>query len=175
MPYTNSANEVEGCIIYPVDTNLPMEQRRISGTLGTLVNMDREFLNGKVDLSTRYLYSAAFLNWQNNGLSVNSGLTAHAELLNAGPVLANAQEQISRSSNDPNVYGKQAIVEVRFSISSTGYVIDQHEFGIMTLSDSTINKCFDKYLYYCSDLMYHNVDSWQISVYSYFIKICTRP
>lgn len=159
VPYTNSANEVEGCIIYPVDTNLPMEQRRISGTLGTLVNMDREFLNEKVDLSTRYLYSAAFLNWQNNGLSVNSRLTTHAKLLNEGPIFANTQGQISRASNDPYIYGKRAFVEVRFSLSSTGYVISPQEYGIMTLSDSTVNKCFDKYLYYCSDLMFHDVDS----------------
>ncbi len=174
VPYTNSDNEVEGCIIYPVDTNLSMEQRRIGGTLGTLVNMDPDFLNGEVDLSTRYLYSAAFLNWQNNGLSVNSGLTAHAELLNAGPVIANTRGLLSRAGTGTDVYGKNAFVSIQYSLSSTGYVSGGN-FGVTTLKPATVKRLFDGYLLptspYCRDAITHSIETnnlWGIRIFIAF-------
>ncbi|NLI37367.1 MAG: hypothetical protein GX416_12770 [Bacteroidales bacterium] len=166
VPYANSDNEVEGCIIYPVDTNLSMEQRRIGGTLGTLVNMDPDFLNGKVDLSTRYLYSAAFLNWQNNGLSVNSGLTAHAELLNAGPVTQNAQGVVSRSGPYNQECGKSVMVYIWYNLSSTGYS-NGTDFGVTTLSPETVRRIFDGYLWSHSNGFYYQIDEiqgWRIEL-----------
>ena len=166
VPYANSDNEVEGCIIYPVDTNLSMEQRRIGGTLGTLVNMDPDFLNGKVDLSTRYLYSTAFLNWQNNGLSVNSGLTAHAELLNAGPVTQNAQGVVSRSGPYNQECGKSVWVDIWYNLSSTAYN-NGTDFGVTTLRPETVRRIFDGYLWNHSNGFYYQIDDiqdWRIEL-----------
>lgn len=87
LPYCGeNGTTVEGCILYPVDEDLPLPQRKFSGFLGNPIQMDAQVLNEEVPIERRFLYSTHFEQLERQGLSVEKELTEMAALLRKGPI-----------------------------------------------------------------------------------------
>lgn len=87
LPYrSESGAPIDGCIIYPVDENLPLQQRTLNGQLGTPLNLDSNMLNEEIPIERRFLYSTHFEEWENLGLPVEGSMTEIAHLLRKGVV-----------------------------------------------------------------------------------------
>lgn len=110
LPYrSESGAPIDGCIIYPVDENLPLQQRTLNGQLGTPLNLDSNMLNEEIPIERRFLYSTHFEEWENLGLPVEGSMTEIAHLLRKGVVEVeneriSTSKKATRSVDDVGIY-----------------------------------------------------------------------
>lgn len=138
IPYCNGNKEVEGCIIYPVDEQKPLETRSIHGTLGIPINMDADFLRTEIPENHRYLYAWVFLDLHNQGLQVST------ELLQLASNLKEYKETSSdtRAANPSSLVDK-GIVYINYQVSSYGAVGPNGEPMAVSISNETIIDTFE--------------------------------
>lgn len=93
FPYVNDANVIDGCIIVPMDEDMSdMSSRKLMGRIGTPVNMNSTYLNKKISVFSRYLYSYNFMKWDNGGERVAPLLSLFACEINEGQVKVSEAE-----------------------------------------------------------------------------------
>jgi len=114
LPYRDGAGaSINGCIIYPVDEELSLPQRKFSGCLGKPLDMDARLLNEEIPVERRFLYSTHFEQWEKQGLSVEKNMTEMAHLLRKGPVeVENGRvKEAGKSSRSVDEIGVHAEME----------------------------------------------------------------
>ena len=137
IPYCNGNEEVEGCIIYPVDEQKPLETRSIQGTLGMPVDMDEEFLRTEIPESRRYLYA-----WMFHDLH-NQGLTVDAELLQLALDLEKDNEMPDGTrAMSPSTLVDNGSIYINYQMSSYGYVAPGGYPVAISISNETIMNAF---------------------------------
>lgn len=141
VPYSDMGGEIKGCIIYPINTALKNNVYLFDGELGNPQNVDIQRLDNEKSIKIRYFYSSKFLNWKQQGLSVDSSLTHFAVLLNKGGITVNKSGIMSRTGN-PSIIGNVAAVTVEYECSSHGGV-SNGEVYVATLNPAKIREIFE--------------------------------
>lgn len=124
IPYTDEKGIINGCLIFPVDESLPIEEKNPEGTLGTPIRLD-ETLLAQTPITSLYVCMAPFLNWKNKGLTVKSYLIDKAELLEKCVQIVddeNSQTRSSVSNISGNSWEKGDIANITLQIYSEAIV-----------------------------------------------------
>lgn len=79
IPLLNtSSGKVDACVVFPVDEDLPVEERTWNGRIGNLVILNQYSLEA-MDENENFIHSSRFVSWKNKGLEVEQELCIFSE------------------------------------------------------------------------------------------------
>ncbi|MBD3587851.1 C39 family peptidase [Bacteroides sp. GM023] len=143
IPYVNTENIIEGCIIYPIDKCPSFD----NGILGKPIQMNCKILNEDIPIVKQFFYSIPFIKWNKNGLRVTEALMTPAKLLSDKNLTITTNEPQTRIAND--VWGDGIEINLELRYTDYGYISDNHgipDYNIISINIGLLIRELELYL-----------------------------